>query len=110
MQRDGEGGASQSPVQTLGDYVLCLGPLEITTALTFIECSPYQGLSRCQGLMPSSSAQQLVCAYLEPTSTMAFLGLELCLASQSHPVPEGKPELLGSDEAPELRAYPLGRA
>lgn len=46
MQRDGEGGASQSPVQTLGDYVLCLGPLEITTALTFIECSPYQGLSR----------------------------------------------------------------
>lgn len=46
----------RGPVQTFGGYVLCLGPPEITTALTFIE---QQGLSRCQGLMPSSSAQEL---------------------------------------------------
>lgn len=95
LQRDGEGGAPlRAPVQTLGGCVLCLGPLEITTALAFIECSPYQGLSRYQGLMPSSSAQKSVHTCLEPMPTMAFLGLEFCLASKSTPVPEDQPELL----------------
>lgn len=89
LQRDGEGGASRSPVHTFRDYVLCLGPLGITTASTFIDRSPCQGLSRYQGLIPSTSAQQLVRACLEPMSTMVFLGLEVCLASQSPPAPEG---------------------